>query len=194
MNQPIRTAQKTKRDMPENWLAEVLIRPLSEADLLTLEWEGRYTRFRRLYRLAYRRAQRGNAVLWVADVPKKKVLGQLFVLLRSEVDAQVADGKDKAFIHSFRVRPAYRNAGLGRRLLENAETDLLRRGFGTVSLNAALDNSAAIRFYERAGYERYGLDEGHWSYLDHLGRKRDVDEPSWKMRKYLNRVQYSGEL
>ena len=194
MNQQTSILQDTKQELRENWLADLLIRPLRELDLLALEWEGSYTHFRRLYRLAFRRAQRGNAVLWVADLPEKKVLGQLFVLLRSEVDTQVADGKSKAFIHSFRVRPEYRNAGLGRRLLANAESDLMRRGYRSVTLNVAIENSAAIRFYERAGYERGGGDEGYWTYLDHRGREREVHEPSWKLSKNLNKVEVSGDL
>jgi ribosomal protein S18 acetylase RimI-like enzyme len=194
MNQQARTLQESESKLSENWLADLLIRPLRETDLLSLEWEGRYTHFRRLYRLAFQRAQMGNAALWVADLPTDKVLGQLFVLLRSEVDAQLADGKSKAFVHSFRVRPEYRNAGLGRRLLANAESDLLRRGFRSVTLNVAIENSAAIRFYERAGYVRSGRDEGYWTYLDHRGRERDVHEPSWKMSKNLKRAQISGDL
>ena len=194
MNQQTSTLQVSDSRLRENWLADLLIRPLHEVDLLSLEWEGRYTHFRRLYRQAYQRAERGNAVLWVADLPANKVLGQVFVLLRSEVDAQVADGKSKAFIHSFRVRPEDRNAGLGRRLLANAESDLIRRGFGSVTLNVAIENSAAIRFYERAGYVRSGRDEGYWTYLDHRGRERDVHEPSWKMSKKLHVIQISGDL
>lgn len=168
------------------WLRELLIRPLRHNDLLAVEWEGSYIHFRRLYARAYQRACKGNAMLWLADLPGDKLLGQLFVLLRSEVDLSLADGKDQAFIHSFRVRPSYRSAGLGSRLLENAERDLRRRGFHLVSLNVAVDNPRAIRFYERQGYRRMGWDEGHWSYTDHRGVKQQVHEASWRMQKRLN--------
>ena len=186
MNNSVDILQRPIAADKADWLREVLIRPLRRADLSALEWEGSYIHFRRLYARAYRRARKGNAMLWLAELPGDKLLGQLFVLLRSDVDLGLADGKHQAFIHSFRVRPAYRSAGLGSRLLENAEQDLRRRGFRLVSLNVAVDNSRAIHFYERKGYRRMGWDEGHWSYTDHRGVKQQVHEPSWRMRKKLN--------
>jgi ribosomal protein S18 acetylase RimI-like enzyme len=168
------------------WLAGVRVRTLERADLPALEWEGAYTHYRRLYDLAYRRALRGNAVLWVAEI-SKVLVGQLFVLLRSEVDPRTADGRQRAFIHSFRVRPECRGRGLGSRILERAEADLRGRGFRWASLNVARDNPAAIRLYERAGYRIVGEEEGRWSYVDHEGVERQVHEPSWRMRKRLQR-------
>ena len=187
MNQQIDSLQQAIAPTKEAWFSEVLIRPMHTADLPALEWEGAYTHFRRLYKLAYRRALKGNAVLWVAELPGEQLLGQLFVLLHSEVDSSVADGNGQAFIHSFRVRPEYRGRGLGSRILANAEADLLRRGFRWASLNVAVDNLLAIRFYERAGYQRRKRDEGFWSYIDHRGVQQDVHEPSWCMRKRLGR-------
>jgi ribosomal protein S18 acetylase RimI-like enzyme len=186
MNQDSETLQQSISEIDERWFSELLIRPLRHADLPALEWEGAYTHFRRIYKLAYQRSIKGNAVLWVAEIPGECVLGQLFVLLRSEVDSSVADGREQAFIHSFRVRPNYRGRGLGSRMLANAESDLLRRRFQRVSLNVAIDNDAAIRLYERAGYQRKRREEGYWSYIDHRGVQQDVHEPSWHMLKSLN--------
>ena len=165
-------------------LAEVQLRELAEADLLGLEWEGAYTHYRRLYEIAYQRAMKGNAVLWVAE-RSEILIGQLFVLLRSAVDPQAADGRRRGLIHSFRVRPEYRGMGLGSRMLGMAEEDLRMRGFRWASLNVARDNPAAIRLYQRAGYQIMGAEEGRWSYQDHKGVERHVHEPSWRMRKKL---------
>jgi len=189
MKQQNETLQRNIAQIDERWYSDVLIRPMRHADLPALEWEGEYTHFRRLYKLAYQRSIRGNAVLWVAELPTERLLGQLFVLLNSEVDASVADGREQAFIHSFRVRPDYRGRGLGSRMLANAESDLLRRGFQRVSLNVAIENEAAIRLYERAGYQRKRQDPGNWSYIDHRGVQQDVHEPSWHMRKKLENIQ-----
>jgi len=51
------------------WLAEATIRPLAEADLPALEWDGEFTHFRRVYARAYERSRRGHALLWVAARP-----------------------------------------------------------------------------------------------------------------------------
>ncbi len=160
------------------------IRLVKQSDLRRLEWEGEYTHFRRLYEQAYKRAEVGRALLWVLD-RRQRLIGQVFVLLKSEVDRKLADGRKRAFVHSFRVREAYRNRGLGGQLMQHAEADLIARNFRWVTLNVARDNLAAIRFYERTGYEKVARDEGLWSYIDHLGRRHDVHEPSWRMRKDL---------
>ena len=168
-----------------DWLASLRLRPLEAADLPGLEWEGAYTHFRRVYAQAYARAEAGQARLWVAALEDNYLLGQVFVLLHNRDNPEVADGRRRAFIHSFRVRPEYRGVGLGTRLLAHAEADLGAAGFTSASLNVARDNPGALRFYRRHGYRRLSANEGRWSYEDHRGHLRTVHEPSWRMRKDL---------
>ncbi len=167
------------------WKTRVNIRELVMADLIALEWEGEFTHFRSLYQLAFQRALKGHAKLWIAEIEDKEVVGQVFVLLNSEGNRKIADGRKRARIHSFRVRPEYRNQGVGSNLMAYAERDLQNRKFSKVSLMVAKDNFGALRFYDRIGYESVGSDEGFWSYIDHLGQKQNVHEPSWIMRKSL---------
>jgi ribosomal protein S18 acetylase RimI-like enzyme len=166
------------------WLSEVDIRLAAYEDLPGLEWEGTYIHFRRVYARAFERAQQGEALLWVAE-GAGRLLGQLFVLLKSEFDLAVADGRHHAFLHSFRVRPELRRGGLGNRLLADAESDLFQRGFGRVFLHVARENTEAIRFYRRHGYRSLIPISGDWSYEDHLGQIRSVHEPGWRMVKKL---------
>jgi ribosomal protein S18 acetylase RimI-like enzyme len=166
-------------------LADFSIRPLNEADLPALEWEGEFTHFRRVYARAFERARAGNAALWLADAEPDLVIGQVFVLLNNELDPLLADGRSRAFIHSFRVRPAYRDLGLGTRLMHHAEADLRARGFTTVALNVARENAAALRLYERLGYRQLHPISGYWSFIDHLGQERQLHEPGWRLGKDL---------
>lgn len=166
-------------------LSKLTIRHLTAADLPALEWDGEYTHFRRLYAEAYTRAQKGEAVLWVADLEGVGVIGQLFVQLAT-ADRGGPYGDARAYIYSFRVRPAYRGVGVGSRLLEVAEQDLIRRGIRKVTLNVARDNRDARRFYERHGYRVVAPEPGRWQYLDDRGRLRTVHEPSWRMGKKLS--------
>jgi ribosomal protein S18 acetylase RimI-like enzyme len=165
--------------------AHFRIRPLAQADLPALEWDGEFTHFRRVYVRAFQRAQAGNAALWVADDEPDLVIGQVFVLLNNELDPLLANGHTRAFIHSFRVRPQYRNLGLGTRLMQHAETDLRARGFTSVALNVARENDAALRLYERLGYRQLHPISGYWSFIDHLGQERQLHEPGWRLAKDL---------
>ncbi len=164
--------------------ADVCIRHLIRADLPLLEWEGEYTHFRRVFFRAYQNARQGRAVLWVAVAPPRQMLGQVFVLLRG-ARQELADGATRAYLYAIRVRPAYRNLGLGSRLIETAEQDLRKRGFRIATLNVARDNCAALRLYTRLGYQIVAEDPGRWWYYDHQGRRREVVEPAWRMEKEL---------
>ncbi len=163
----------------------ISIRQVTQQDLPALEWEGAYLHFRRVYARAFQRAQLGNALLWVIERDSGFLMAQLFVLLKSEADFSVADGRQRAFIHSFRVRQEFRRRGLGSYLLKHAEQDLQDRGFRWAYLHVADENTAAIRFYERNGYHRVSPISGDWTYEDHLGIERHMHEPSWRMAKEL---------
>ena len=164
----------------------IMVRKMRAADLPLLEWEGAFTHYRVLYQLAYDRMLKGYAICWLADFPEQSVVGQVFVLLFARGNRKIADGRSRARIHSFRVRPEHQNGGIGTRLMEHAEADLKARGFSSVSLMVAKDNPGGLRFYERIGYEKVGEDEGYWNYVDHLGKQQDVVEPSWIMRKSIS--------
>jgi ribosomal protein S18 acetylase RimI-like enzyme len=170
---------------PLDWLARIQIRPLVEQDLPGLEWDGEYIHFRRLFAQSFRDVQRGRSYVWVAVDPPEKLIGQVFIQLVSRVRSDVANGISRAYLYSIRIREGYRNGGLGTRLMDVAEQDLVDRGFSRAYLNVAKENTAGLRFYQRLGYRIVGEEPGRWSYLDHEGHRRHVHEPSWQMEKRL---------
>jgi ribosomal protein S18 acetylase RimI-like enzyme len=169
-----------------NLLEDISIRLVSREDLPALEWEGAYLHFRRVYARAFHRQELGNALLWVVEREPGYLLAQLFILLRSEIEPDLADGRHRAFMHSFRVRPELRRRGLGSCLLQHTEIDLIERGFQWLFLHVANENAPAISFYEHHGYHRVSPVSGEWSYEDHRGIQRYVHEPGWRMSKELS--------
>lgn len=166
------------------WLSLVVIRHLDSSDLPELEWGGEYVHFRRLFQDAYEYAQQGRSILWVADLSEKGVIGQLFIQLFSG-RRELADGHNRAYIYGFRIKPAYRRAGLGQRMMEIAEQELISLGYQIVTLNVGQNNPDARRLYEKLGYKVVAGEPGRWSYIDHQGNRREVDEPAWRMEKRL---------
>ena len=162
----------------------VTVRQVVGKDLPALEWEGEFTHFRRLYAEAYASAKRGSAVLWVAELASSKIIGQLFVQLNS-ARTELADGRTRAYVYGFRIKPEYRGMGLGTHVMRIVEGDLRERGFRKVCLNVGRENTAALRLYERLGYRIMSTDPGRWTYIDHLGREQRVSEPAWRMEKTL---------
>jgi ribosomal protein S18 acetylase RimI-like enzyme len=165
-------------------LQQVKFRQAYRSDLLALEWDGEYAHFRRLYAEAFRYTELEQAVIWVAELVEPGIIGQLFVHLISD-RRELADGRSSAYIYGFRIRPAYQSNGIGTRMLLVAEDNLIQRGYKFVNLNVGQDNARARQLYERLGYQVIGTDPGRWSYYDQHGRRREVNEPAWRMQKQL---------
>ena len=165
---------------------ELVIRQGMKSDLSALEWDGEYAHFRRLFMDAYQQVEQGRAIIWIAELPRDGLIGQLFVSLYTYRN-ELADGKTRAYLFGFRVRPAYRSLGVGTIMMHAVESDLIDRGFRQLALNVGQENPAARAFYERLGYRVSSPDPGRWSYLDDRGQRVDVHEPAWRMLKDLCR-------
>jgi ribosomal protein S18 acetylase RimI-like enzyme len=162
----------------------IIIRQADRDDLIDLEWEGEYAHFRRLYADAYHLVEKGSAIIWIAEADDSGLIGQCFVSLKGN-RPELADGMIRAYVYGFRVRPEYRNQGIGSRIMHTLEEDLWKRGFRQVTLNVGKDNHDACRFYYRLGYSIIGDDPGRWSYIDDKGKRRNMHEPAWRMLKEL---------
>lgn len=179
----------SKKDNQEpDWISRIQIRPIQEADLPGLEWDGEYRHFRRLYAEIFDSSQRGRSLMWVVDLEGTGIIGQLFVQLNS-ARTELANGMTRAYIYGFRIRPLYRGNGLGTSMMKIVEADLKRRGYKKITLNVGRDNPEARRLYERLGYRVVANEPGYWSYRDDNGELHDVHEPAWRMEKELNQVE-----
>lgn len=174
----------TREQKTGSWINQVVIRPMVETDLPALEWDGEYQHFRRVFADAYQRMRRGLSVLWVAELPEVGLIGQVFIQFVCD-RSELADGVERAYLYSFRVRKKYRGCGLGSRILDVVEDDLRKRGFVFVTLNVARDNPRAQQLYVRRGYRVAAPEPGVWSYPDDKGVWHRVEEPAWRMEKIL---------
>jgi ribosomal protein S18 acetylase RimI-like enzyme len=166
-------------------MAGFIIRPIREEELPALEWDGEYAHFRNLFRQSFEEMKLGQRVMLVAHEAESDALaGQVFVQFISG-DPKYADGASRGYLYALRVRSGYQNRGLGRQLILAAEDHLRSRAMLIATIGVAKDNLRAQKLYERMGYEIVAEDSGRWTYVDHLGRLREVDEPSWLMAHEL---------
>lgn len=165
-------------------LTQLCIRQVVKGDLPDLEWDGEFKHFRNLYADGYRGVERGEGVMWLAELPGMRAIGQAFVSLTSN-RPELADGESRAYVYGFRVRPQYQGLGIGTRIMEVIEADLTRRGYNCVTLNVARENDGALRLYERLGYRVTAPEPGEWYYVDELAVRHDVHEPAWRMEKKI---------
>lgn len=162
---------------------DLRIRPVEARDLAALEWDGQYRHYRRVFKANFDDMQRGQRMLWVAE-SDGALIGQVFVQLLSS-DPDYADGARRAYLYAFRVRPEWQGHGIGTRLMEHAEADLVERGFRVAVIAAGRDNPRAKSLYERLGYRVFAEDPGEWSYVDDQGKTVRASEPAWLMQKVL---------
>jgi ribosomal protein S18 acetylase RimI-like enzyme len=162
---------------------KVVIRSLRDGDLAALEWDGQYTRFRRVFQQTYDDMVRGQRLMIVA-VAGLTMVGQVFVQL-SSTEARYADGHNRGYVYSLRVRPEWQGRGIGTRLMLAAEEGLRARGYRTAVIAAGKDNPGAKRLYERLGYQTFADDPGVWYFQDVNGAQQSVVEPCWVMQKDL---------
>ncbi len=161
-----------------------IIRFVEESDLMALEWNGEYSRYRNMYREIYCQSLTGNTLLWVLEIDKIGIIGQIFAQINSG-NKKFADGKQRAYLFSFRVKNQFQNQGWGTQLLDNTEYYFTKRGFLYTTLNVSKDNQNALRFYLNRGYKIVGEEKGVWSYVDPEGNNQIVNDPSWRMEKML---------
>ncbi len=159
------------------------IRPAVETDLPGMEWEGEYRQYRRVYRHVMEEMQLGKRLILVAE-SDNSVVGQVFIQFNAH-RADIHQGFYSAYLHAFRVRPPYRNRGIGTRLILAAESILIDAGYERVVIAAAEENQGARRLYERLGYSYYKNDPGRWAFIDHRGKLQNVHEPSVLLEKWL---------
>jgi ribosomal protein S18 acetylase RimI-like enzyme len=110
------------------------------------------------------------SAVWVAEVePGQAPVGYL-VLTKPELPLADISGND-AEVKRVYLLNRFRGAGLGRRLMQEAETHARTGGMRRLLLGVYSGNSAAISFYERLGYKRVGersFTVGDSTYHDHI--------------------------
>ena len=160
----------------------VTLRPATRADLPKLEWFGEYTHFRNLFSRTYQEQQRGHRLMLLADLNDFPI-GQIFLHLKPAHNRRFAGSH--IYLYAFRVMQMFRGQGIGSWLLEEAECIAIARGHTWTTIAVAKDNPAALRLYQRRGYQVYAEDAGQWNYVDDQGKTRYVDEPCWLLEKSL---------
>ena len=165
-------------------LLDVVLRAAVASDLPKLEWYGQYAHQRGLFRRAYREQLDGRRLMLVADCGGFPI-GHVFVQLSSG-DSSVADGRSRAYMYAFRVMEMFQNRGIGTALMQEAEAQVVERGYLWTTIAVAKENAGALRLYQRLGYRIFREDPGNWNYRDHRGQTQWVNEPCWVLEKHLD--------
>lgn len=157
-------------------------RTATQQDLPKMEWYGQYIHYRNMFRRAYRDQQIGKRLILLAD-SNDFPIGHIFILFINP--SKTGYEEKRGYLYSLRVMEMFRGCGIGTQLIHEAENIMIERGYHWSTIAVAKTNNGAHRLYERLGYEVFGDDPGNWSYFDHEGRVRQVQEPCWLLQKEI---------
>ena len=170
----------------ENWLDSVTIRLMKETDLPELEWDGEYSRYRKVYREVYHNFRRGITMPFVAETAEDGLIGQVFLTFKDPNPSYMPRSR-YCFISSFRVKPQFRDKGLGSRLVDVCFREARNHHLRDIFLNCSSDNNRARWFYEKHGFRVIRLDDGNWSYVNAEGFVVTEHQSAYVMKKTLPR-------
>jgi ribosomal protein S18 acetylase RimI-like enzyme len=157
----------------------VSIRPLEERDLLSLEWQGGQD-LRGFYEELWQAHHAGEIHVLVADFNGFPIGLANIHWPGKPTQPEMPD------VQSLRVHPIFRGQKIGSQLLQTCEQLIAARGFATVTLSVALENTRAKKLYERHGYHVAGPPYCDvWYYTDAQGRSVGVEEHIIDMVKKL---------
>jgi [ribosomal protein S18]-alanine N-acetyltransferase len=101
-------------------------------------------------------AEERNAVVQVAE----KICGEIVGFVIAHIERVASECR--AYVVTLDVAPDYRRKGLARRLMKEAEACAVSAGVRWIQLHVFTGNDAAIRFYERLGYQRIRVRRGYY--------------------------------
>jgi ribosomal-protein-alanine N-acetyltransferase len=99
----------------------------------------------------------------LAGVPETR-----YYLVAESLDGEIVGyaglfaARDQADVQTIGVRLDHQRTGLGRRLLNSLLDEARQRGCREVFLEVRAENTAAIRLYERTGFEVAGRRRGYY--------------------------------
>jgi ribosomal protein S18 acetylase RimI-like enzyme len=97
-----------------------------------------------------------DAATWIAQ-GDARMAGFAIVEWEQETDETIA------YIQTLEVAPAMRGSGVGSELLRRVEGSARKVGAREIWLHVDAENAAAIRLYERHGYEINGREEDYYA-------------------------------
>jgi ribosomal protein S18 acetylase RimI-like enzyme len=166
--------------MPDQFVITlpVSIRSCRPTDLANLEWFGLLTEYRQTIAEAFRRFQKGEILMLVAEVDRFPA-GQVWVDLTKLREGAIG------VLWALQVFIPFQNLGIGTALIAAAEERLKTLDFLISELGVEKDNVQAKQLYERLGYEvvRENLEE--WEYTPPGGMTVHVTSDEWIMHKSL---------
>ncbi len=126
-----------------------------ERELVSHRLPGEEIAERYLQALLQRRKE-GSAEIFVAEMEGKPV-GFLSVLLSEQLDADLNEPIELAYLSDIVILKEYRKGGIGEALVKRAEQYAIEKNASYLSANVLANNKGGRALYGKAGFNEYEL-------------------------------------
>ncbi|QVK16899.1 GNAT family N-acetyltransferase [Mycoplasmatota bacterium] len=133
--------------------------------------------------------EKGNIEFWTIENEENNLVGELYIFWNS-VDADEANGKNRAYLCAFRIKEAYRGRKLGKALMKRVLEHVIDKGFNEVTIGVDPENEEKLtRMYHSFGFTDF-IKKQHYDYhyLDKNKKPVYFEEPSMLLLNKLNEV------
>lgn len=122
----------------------------TSGDMLEL-WNGDGAEFAEKY---CRKIDSGQQEIWMAkDTEKGCWIGELHLALTHE-DADLADGKESAYLLAFRVNPDYQGRGIGKQIMQRVLVRAAELGITKLNVGVEETDTKVLHMYQKWGFDK----------------------------------------
>lgn len=146
MRVTFREAKKTDLSLIKKFTVETGWKSIPESQRKNLDRETWSKHMVKAFESFFKREK---SQIFVAENENHAFLGYLFV--GETTDTMI--GQSYGFIYDIYVKKEFRGKGIGKTLMEKAETHCRERGYSKISLMVSTSNQPAIRLYNRMGFK-----------------------------------------
>jgi ribosomal protein S18 acetylase RimI-like enzyme len=168
--------QETREIIKSQGVAALAVNDLKPEDLDRITWSGSPSHIKSVAR-ALERVESGKVEYLAVRAPNG------WPVAKGGIDYMVHKGAGTLW--QLETDESLRGLGIGKRLIEEAEKRIKKRGLKEAVMGVEDNNPAARRLYERLGYKEYGHEQESWEQEDNAGNSYTYVTPVTLLRKEL---------
>ena len=107
---------------------------------------------------------------WDSDIFKKDINSKITWIIEYEKHIAgffVLSFREKAYLRNIQINYSYQNLGIGNYVLNQCESECLRKGYDFLYLDVFLENRVK-NLYEKLGYKTYRITDSHYMMKKYL--------------------------
>ncbi|MBE9217187.1 GNAT family N-acetyltransferase [Plectonema cf. radiosum LEGE 06105] len=144
----------------------ILIRKINPEDIEQFFlWRDADIYIQNILRREVMEHKEGKRVIFIALI-NSTIVGTVQLVPQHD-DIELADGNSTTYLQSLLVDRNYRRQGIGYSLIQAVEFEAINRNFHRLTIMVELDNSVALKLYQKAGFSFFKNSNNMWGGIEY---------------------------